>query len=319
MKIGNIELKNNLILAPMAGVTDIGFRKICVDMGADYAVTEMVSVKALEYRNEKTFELLRTAENEKIKVVQLFGSDIDSYKKVLKMPELDKFDIIDINMGCPTPKIVNNGGGSYLMTNIDLAKKVIETCVANTDKPITVKFRSGWDENSINCIEFAKMCESAGASAITVHARTREQFYFGKSDWDLVRKVKEAVSIPVILSGDVVDVESYRKAKELTNCDAVMIGRGALGNPAIFSQILGDCNVPKTYNLLCEHIRILQKYYSDNLIVHYMRKHFLWYLKNYKNNKAIKVDIVRYENLSEVMSVLKNFFNTVILVIPSTS
>lgn len=311
MKIGNIVLKNNLILAPMAGVTDIAFRSLCVDCGADYAVTEMVSIRALEYHNEKTLELLRTEDNEAIKVVQLFGNDPDIFAKVIKMPELQKFDIIDINMGCPTPKIVNNGAGSSLMKDMALAKSIIESCVSATDKPITVKFRSGWDNDSINCIEFAKMCESAGAKAITIHARTREQFYSGKSDWDMVAKLKQSVNIPVILSGDVVDKDTYLEAVERTGCDAVMIGRGALGNPAVFSEILGLNNTKSTLDFVKKHIEILQKYYSDNLIVHYMRKHFLWYLKNYRNAKNIKLEIIKLETLEEVISLLENFFNNI--------
>ena len=305
MKIGNITLKNNLILAPMAGVTDIAFRALCVENGADFAVTEMISIKALEYRNEKTLELLQTEDVEKIKVVQLFGSEPKVFEKVLKMPNLDKFDIIDINMGCPTPKIVNNGAGSRLMTDIDLARKIIETCVKTTTKPITVKFRSGWDEDSINCIEFAKMCESAGAKAITVHARTREQFYSGKSDWELVKKVKESVNIPVILSGDIIDRESYELAIKTTNCDAVMIGRGALGNPEIFRECRGKTTTLKTIDYVKKHIDILRKYYSDNMIVHYMRKHFLWYMKNYKNSKSAKVEVVKLDTIDEVIKLFE--------------
>ena len=309
MKIGNIELKNNLILAPMAGVTDFAFRSICIDCGADYAITEMVSVKALEYRNEKTFELLKTADNEKIKVVQLFGSEPEVFSKVVKMKELSKFDIIDINMGCPTPKIVNNGAGSKLMLDIKLAERIIKACVSSTDKPITVKFRSGWDDENINCIEFAKMCERAGASAITVHARTREQFYSGHSDWQLIAKIKKAVKIPVILSGDIVDKESYLLAKEESCADAFMIGRGALGNPAIFSEILGIDNNFKTIDFIKKHVNMLKTMYTDNLIVHYIRKHILWYLKNYRNSKNVKTEIVKIEDLSELLSVLEDFFD----------
>ncbi len=309
MKIGNIVLRNNLILAPMAGVTDVGFRSLCVECGADWAVTEMISVKALEFRNEKTFELLETADNEKIKVVQLFGSEPSVFAKVLHMPELDKFDIIDINMGCPTPKIVNNGAGSRLMTDISLAEEIIKACVANSNsRPVTVKFRSGWDKGSINCIDFAKMCERAGASAITVHARTREDFYSGHSDWELVAKVKEAVNIPVILSGDVVDKQSYTEALEITKADAVMIGRGALGYPQIFSILSGTtCNL-STMDCIRKHISILQNKYSDNLIVHYIRKHILWYLRNYRECKKIKTEIVKIDDLDTMINMLQDFF-----------
>ena len=309
MKIGNIELHNNLILAPMAGVTDIAFRSLCVSEGADYAVTEMVSVKALEYRNEKTFDLLRTADNEKIKVVQLFGYEPESFANVVQMPELDKFDIIDINMGCPMPKVADNGSGSALMKNMELAREIIKACVNATDKPVTVKFRKGWDDESCNAVEFAKMCESAGASAITIHPRTREQYYSGKADWNIARQIKEAVTIPVIISGDIVDVQSYHKALEITGCDAVMIGRGALGNPAIFSSLRGEKSQYSTYDFIVRHIDILRQYYSDSLIVKYMRKHLLWYLKSYQNSKTIKSEIVTYNSIDEVLNVLKKFFD----------
>ena len=209
MKIGNFEFKNNLILAPMAGVTDVAFRSICIDFGADAGVTEMVSAKALSYDNEKTSDLLLTAPNEKIKIVQLFGHEPEIMAKICASSYLDKFDIIDINMGCPAPKIVGNGDGSALMKDIGLARQIVESCVQATNKPITVKFRSGYTKDSINAVEFAKMCEEAGAKAITVHGRTREQMYGGKVDLDIIRSVKHSVSIPVIASGDVVDKESF--------------------------------------------------------------------------------------------------------------
>jgi len=309
MKIGKFELKNNLILAPMAGVTDLAFRSICIDAGADYAVSEMVSAKALTYGNKKTFDLLQVAPNEKIKVLQLFGSEKESFAKALKIKEVQAFDIIDINMGCPTPKIVNNGAGSDLMRDMDRAREIIETCVANTNQPVTVKFRAGWNEESINAVEFAKMCEKAGAAAICVHARTREQFYSGVSDWNLVKLVKESVSIPVIASGDVVDKESYDKIKEITHCDAVMIGRGALGNPQIFSEVRGEKFALSTYEQVVKHIEILRGYYSDYLILKHMRKHFLWYLKSYRNSKSVKVEIVSISTIEKALQRLKKFFD----------
>ncbi|MBR2467732.1 MAG: tRNA dihydrouridine synthase DusB [Clostridia bacterium] len=306
MKIGNIELKNNLILAPMAGVTDVGFRSLAVEYGADYAVGEMVSAKALKYKNKKTFDLLITAPNENIKVAQIFGSDPKIMASIVKSDILAKFDIIDINMGCPAPKIVKSGDGSALMRDMDLAYNIISSCVKVTDKPITVKFRAGWNDN-INAVEFAQMCEKAGASAITIHGRTREQFYAGNSDFDLIRKVKQAVSIPVIGNGDVVDIESYKKMLD-TGVDAVMIGRGALGNPEIFSQILGkNLDVDKLQDIK-KHIDILRTHYPETLVVKEMRKHILWYLKGYHNCTDVKNQVVREKDLEKVLEILENFF-----------
>ena len=274
MKIGNINFENNLILAPMAGVTDVAFRSLAIDFGADAGVTEMVSAKALSYDNEKTKDLLLTEDNEKIKIVQIFGHEPEVMAKVCASPELEKFDIIDINMGCPAPKIVNNGDGSALMKNIQLAREVISACVNATSKPITVKFRSGFDRENINAVDFAKMCEESGASAITIHGRTRDQMYGGNVDLDIIKAVKKAVKIPVIASGDVIDKESYIRTIKYTNCDAVMIGRGALGSPEIFSEILEKKNVANRYQTLKKHVKILRKYFPDRFISGHMRKHF---------------------------------------------
>ncbi|MBR4745198.1 MAG: tRNA dihydrouridine synthase DusB [Clostridia bacterium] len=290
MKIGNIEFKNNLILAPMAGVTDVAFRSICISCGADAAVGELISAKALVYQNKKTQEMLVTAPNEKIKIVQLFGSEPEIMAKAVKLPILKKFDIIDINMGCPAPKIVNNGEGSALMNNINLAEQIIRACVNATNKPVTVKFRLGWDEKHINCVEFARMCERAGASAITIHGRTRNMFYSGKADWDMIAKVKNAVSIPVIANGDVCDIDSYNSILSKTNCDAVMIGRATLGNPQVFADIVGGKKHTKMYYIK-RHVKLLRKYYPERFIVAHMRKHFLWYLKGVKGGAEIKAKV----------------------------
>ena len=307
MKIGNIEFKNNLILAPMAGVTDVAFRSICIGFGADAGVTEMVSAKALSYKNGKTADLLFTASNENIKIVQLFGHEPDVMAKICASEYLEKFDIIDINMGCPAPKIVGNGDGCALMKNIGLARDIISACVKATTKPITVKFRSGWDENSINAIEFAKMCESAGASAITIHARTRTQMYAGKADLDIAKSVKYAVKIPVIYSGDIVDKESYDYIKNYTGCDAYMIGRGSLGSPEIFAEILGKSISKSRYETLVEHIDILKKYYPDRFISGHIRKHLLWYLKGYSGASTIKLQVSTEPDLDKVLNIMKDF------------
>lgn len=310
MKIKDIEFKNNLILAPMAGVTDVAFRSICIDFGADAGVTEMISAKALAYDNKKTLDLLITAPNETIKIAQIFGSDPDIMAQMCASPALDKFDIIDINMGCPAPKIVSNGEGSFLMTNIPLAEKIIKACVQATSKPVTVKFRSGFDNNSINAIEFAKMCESAGASAITIHGRTRSQMYSGKVDLDIIKEVKNSVSIPVIASGDVVDKASYDYTMKYTNCDAIMIGRGALGNPYVFGEITGKNTNVNKYDIISKHIKMLQEYYPLSFISGHIRKHLLWYLKGEQNASDMKRFVSVEPNLDKVLDALKDFFQS---------
>ena len=310
MKIKDIEFKNNLILAPMAGVTDVAFRSICIDFGADAGVTEMISAKALAYDNKKTLDLLITAPNETIKIAQIFGSDPEIMAQMCASPALKKFDIIDINMGCPAPKIVSNGEGSFLMTNIPLAEKIIKACVQATSKPITVKFRSGFDNNNINAIEFAKMCERAGASAITIHGRTRSQMYSGKVDLDIIKEVKNSVSIPVIASGDVVDKASYDYTMRYTNCDAIMIGRGALGNPYVFGEITGKNTNVNKYDIISKHIKMLQEYYPLPFISGHIRKHLLWYLKGEQNASDMKRFVSVEPNLDKVLDALKDFFQS---------
>lgn len=308
MKIKDIQFENNILLAPMAGVTDVAFRSICIDFGADAGVTEMISAKALSYDNKKTADLLITAPNEKIKIVQIFGSDPDIMADMCRSPYLQKFDIIDINMGCPAPKIVNNGEGSFLMTNLPLAERIIRKCVQACDKPITVKFRSGFDSDHINAVEFAKMCQRAGASAITIHGRTRSQMYSGTVDLDIIKKVKESVNIPVIASGDIVDMETYKKTLEYTKCDGVMIGRGSLGNPAIFSQILNKEYNYNKYDVIKRHIDLLCKYYPMSFVSGHIRKHLLWYLKGEYNASEIKRYVSTEPDINKVLDRLKSFF-----------
>ena len=305
MKIGDITLKNNLILAPMAGLTDVAFRALCVKCGADYGVTEMVSAKALAYNNKKTYDLLFTTRAEKIKAVQIFGSDPKIMAKACKNKALEKFDIIDINMGCPAPKIFNNGEGSALLKNMPLAEKIIRECVNATTKPITVKFRLGVDENNIVGVEFAKMCERAGAKAITVHGRTTKQMYAGKVDLDLIKQIKQAVNIPVIANGDVVDKTTYEHILNYTKCDAVMVGRASNGNPAIFSELLGKKSNKSKLYFIKKHIKILKKFYKDEFIVKHMRKHILFYLKGVKNANHIKTQVCTLDNIKDVLKLLK--------------
>ncbi len=311
MKIKNIELKNNLILAPMAGVSDVGFRHLCVLSGADYAVCEMTSAKALKYNSKKTKDILITSDAETIKVAQIFGSDERVMAEICKSEHMQKFDIIDINMGCPANKIISNKEGSYLMTEINAAYNIIRSCVQATDKPITVKFRKGWDDNNVNAVEFAKMCEKAGASAITVHARTKQQGYSGLSDLDIIKQVKESVNIPVIGNGDVVDRESYLKMKEYTKCDAVMIGRGAMGKPWVFSEVLGIAPKLNIIDCVEQHVNILKQHYPERFIVKHMRKHFLWYLKGNSHASELKKEILTLNNVDQVVAMIKDFIKNI--------
>lgn len=309
MRIGNFEFNNPIVLAPMAGVTDVAFRSICVDMGADWAVGELVSCKSLKYNNPKAMTLLYTAPNEKIKVAQIFGNDPEVMAEAVRHPALQKFDIIDINMGCPAPKIVKNGEGSALMKDIDLAEKIIRSVVSATDKPVTVKFRLGWDDKHKNYIEFAKMCERAGASAITVHGRTTAQMYSGKVDLDAIKAVKESVGISVIGNGDVVDKNSYEIMKNYTGVDGVMVGRGSMGNPRIFAD-LKDRNIEiSTLDIIRHHIALLREYYPDRFVVKHMRKHILWYVKGMPNVNSFKNAIATETNIETMLIMLEKLFD----------
>lgn len=302
MEIGKVKCNNNLILAPLASVTDLGLKYLAIKFGADFAVSEMVSVKGLKYKNKATLDLLKTAENEKIKVVQLFGSDPEIFKEVVGYKELEKFDIIDINMGCPAPKVIKNGDGCKLMTNFELSRSIIKACVDNTDKPITVKFRAGYD--NVCAVEFAKMCEEAGASAITIHPRLKSQYYSGSADYSLIKQVKEAVNIPVIGSGDVVDKKSYMLMLD-TKVDAVMIGRGALGSPEIFATLLDRPIDMTKLDMIKLHYKILLDNFDENFVVKHMRKHLLWYLKGVRNASTIKQEIVKLNSISEILKLLE--------------
>lgn len=308
MKIKNIEFKNNLILAPMADITDVAFRSLAVESGADAGVTELISAKAIVFGNEKTFQMLGTAENEKIKIVQLFGNEPDIMAKACQDKHLAKFDIIDINMGCPAPKIVKNGQGASLMKNLPLAEQIIRACVGSTSKPVTVKFRTGWDSASINAVEFAKMCERAGASAITVHARTKEQGYGGTADIDIIRSVVQAVNIPVIGNGDVVDKKSFEHMITYTGCDAVMVGRASLGKPYVFKEILGGVEEKPQMYFIKKHIELLRQFFPENFVVKHMRKHILWYVKNERDATKLRVKIVNEPTLDGVIGLLEEFY-----------
>lgn len=309
MQIKDIEIKNNLVLAPMAGYTDVGFRRLCAKNGAGITYTEMISAKALMFDSAKTKELLYTDENEKVKAVQIFGHEPDVMAKACSHELLQKFDIIDINMGCPAPKIVKNHEGSFLLTNVKLAKEIVKACVDATNKPITVKMRLGFASDNV-AVLFAQEMEKAGASLITVHGRTQSQMYSGKADYESIRKVKQAVNIPVIANGDIVDYNTYTEALEKTGCDGVMIGRGALGNPTIFAQILNTEYEKDKYKLVVEHIQTLRKFYSEKFINLNMRKHLAFYLKNTGASSEFKQSLLLEEDNDKVLQKLKDFFNS---------
>jgi len=308
MKIKNINIDSPLFLAPMADYTNVAFRRICKECGAGFTVTEMVSAKALFYESEKTYDLLETYEEEHPMAVQIFGSDPKIMAYVCTLPILEKFDIIDINMGCPAPKIVKNGEGSALMQNIKLAREIITECVKLSKKPITVKFRAGWDEKNINAVEFAKMCEEAGASAITIHGRTRDQFYSGKVNYDIIKKVKQSVNIPVIGNGDVVDKLTYQKMLD-TGVDAVMIGRASVGNPWIFSELLNIPYKKDKLEVLLKYIKYMEESKkAEREIILSMRKVIIKYLVGIPNSSEEKQYFLTLESLNEVILFLKRVF-----------
>lgn len=305
--IKNVELKTNVILAPMAGFSDMVFRKMCLDYGAGIACTEMVSSKALHYKNQKTEELLWSLDGENPKMVQLFGHEPEIMAEAVRNPLLEKFDIIDINMGCPARKIISNGDGSALLKDIKLAEEVIKACVNATEKPVTVKFRIGYKKGENIAVEFAKMCERAGASAITVHGRTTEDGYSGTVDYETIKMVKEAVKIPVFANGDCRSREDYLKIMEITKADGVMIGRAAVGNPEIFAQVLGEKVRPNKLAQIKEHYETLMKYFPEKYVVKSLRAHLAGYLSGeYKNSKLL-VELLKIEKYDEIIAKLGNF------------
>ena len=319
MKIGHIELKNNLILAPMAGVTDLPFRQICEEFEPGLVCTEMISSKGLFYNDHKTGRILNTTGETVPVSCQIFGSDPKTMAFASKLlNEKYKVEILDINMGCPVPKVVKNGDGSKLLTNLDLAEEVIKAVVDNSRVPVTVKMRAGWDKNNIVADELAKRAEKLGVAAITIHGRTRSEFYGGKADLDIIKKVKESVNIPVIGNGDVVDEESAKYMLDYTGVDGIMIGRGAFGNPWIFKRInhylkTGEKLPPVTneekLEVILEHINLTIDIKGENALKE-LRKHIAWYTKNLKNSSEFRNNINKIENKDELVKMVNEYFSS---------
>lgn len=308
LKIGNIEITDGLVLAPLAGYTDVAFRQLCIEQGASLTVTEMISAKGLNYGSAKTREMLCTSSVESPSCVQLFGHDpIDFVKAFEKTEELAHFDIIDINMGCPMAKVTNNGEGSALMRDPVRASEIVCATVQASKRPVTVKMRMGWDSACINAVEFAREMERSGASAVTVHGRTRTQMYSGQADYDIVAEVKAALHIPVLLSGDVTDTESYTRALA-TGADGVMIGRGAVADPSIFQRLRGGQSQDK-YSLISRHIDLMEKYFPERYVVTAIRKFFGYYLKGERGMKEFKVKVNCFETIEQLRQGLKQAFN----------
>lgn len=314
MKIGNVEIHGKVALAPMAGVADRAFRELCVGFGASYVVGEMVSAKGISYDNEKSKELMILSKEERPAAIQLFGSEPETVAKAAVSALEYEPDIIDINMGCPAPKICGNGCGSALMKNPTLCGEIVKAVKNAVSIPVTVKIRKGWDENTINAVEVAKICEAAGADAITIHGRTREQQYRPTADWDIIRKVKCAVGIPVIGNGDVDSAEAAAKMIEQTDCDMVMVGRAALGNPWIFAEIsrwleherpsLPVSNTEKV-SVMLKHIEKLCVYKGEFIGMREARKHVAWYLKGFRGAAALRKESGELKTFDDLIELCK--------------
>ena len=316
MKIGNVKLDNEVFLSPMAGVTDLPFRTICKEKGCGMLYTEMINAKALCYDDENTKKMLRMDKDEHPVAVQIFGSDPEFMGKAAIIMNQYPNEILDINMGCPAPKVIKNGDGSALMRNPKLAAEVLTAVVKNSEKPVTLKIRKGWDDDSVNAVEIAKIAEECGISALAIHGRTREQFYSGKADWDIIAEIKQAINIPVIGNGDVFEVEDAVNMLEKTKCDAIMIGRGAQGNPWIFNrinhymktgEILPEPTLEEKITTAIRHMNLAVAEHGDYVAVREMRKHIGWYLKGLKNSAKYRDQINKITDYKEVITMLEEY------------
>jgi nifR3 family TIM-barrel protein len=316
MKMGTLSVPTNVFLAPMAGVTDMPFRLLCKQQGCGMVYTEMVSAKGLYYGDEKTWRLTEVHPDEHPVGVQIFGSDPDIMAEIARKLSQTDVDLIDINMGCPTPKIVKNGDGSALMRQPEKVYKIVKAVVEASCKPVTVKIRKGWDDENVNAVEIAQMIEEAGGCAVTVHGRTREQFYSGAADWDIIRRVKQAVSIPVIGNGDIFTPEDAKRMLDETGCDGVMVGRGAHGNPWIFKRIVhyletGELLPPPTprqkIEMALHHLDMMIQYKGEEVGIREMRKHISWYIKGLPNANRVKNIVNTLKDVEEIRKLLKGY------------
>lgn len=318
MKFRDFEVENEVFLAPMAGITDLPFRLICKELGCGLLYTEMINAKALCYDDKNTKKMLNILDEEHPVAVQIFGSEPEFMGKAAQILNDYPNEILDINMGCPAPKVVKNGDGSALMRNPKLAGQVLDQVVKNSKKPVTLKIRKGWDDNSINALEIAKIAEDCGICAITIHGRTREQYYSGQADWDIIGEVKSQISIPVIGNGDVTSVEDAIRIKDHTGCDAIMIGRGAQGNPWIFKridhymktgQLLDPPSKDEKIDIAIKHMDLAIKEHGEYVAVREMRKHIGWYLKGMKHSARFRDQINHMVTAKEVIDTLNQYRN----------
>ena len=316
MKIGNVQLENNVFLAPMAGVTDRPFRVLCKEKGCGLVVTEMVSAKGMHYNDERSSKLTEVEDGEKPVSIQIFGSNPGIMAGIAEKLNTSDASIIDINMGCPTPKITKNGEGSALMLRPALVAEIVKAVSMASSKPVTVKIRKGWDDEHVNAVEIAKIAQENGAKAVAVHGRTREQFYSGKADWDIIRRVKDAVEIPVIGNGDIVNPEDAKNMLTQTGCDAVMIGRGAQGNPWIFErvlhylkkgQVLPAPSAEEIIGTILRHMQMLIALKGEHIGICEMRKHIAWYIKGMRNATFVREKVFRLDDKEEIIELLKEF------------